>query len=48
MRKYIIIFVGILVVSGCTPQPIPGPEGMQGPKGKAGEAGVAGEAGEAG
>ena len=48
MRKYIIIFVGILVVSGCTPQPIPGPEGMQGPKGKAGEAGEVGEAGEAG
>ena len=43
MRKYIIILAGILFVSGCTPQPIPGPEGMQGPPGPQGEAGEVGE-----
>ena len=51
MRKYNIIFLGLLIVAGCTPQPVPGPEGMQGPpgpKGTAGETGEAGEAGEAG
>ena len=48
MRKYIIILAGIIFVSGCTPQPIPGPEGMQGPPGPQGEAGEVGEAGEAG
>ena len=48
MRKYIILFFWILIVSGCTPQPIPGPEGQQGPKGEVGEPGEAGEAGEAG
>jgi len=48
MRKYIILFFWILIVSGCTPQPIPGPEGQQGPKGESGEAGEAGEAGKRG
>ena len=48
MRKYIILFFWILIVSGCTPQPIPGPEGQQGPKGEAGEVGEAGEAGKRG
>ena len=48
MRKYIILFFWILIVSGCTPQPIPGPEGQQGPKGEAGEPGEAGEAGKRG
>ena len=48
MRKYIILFFLILIVSGCTPQPIPGPEGQQGPKGEVGEPGEAGEPGEPG
>ena len=45
MSKYIIIFLGLLIVVGCTPQPIPGPDGAQGPPGPKGEAGEAGEAG---
>ena len=48
MRKYIILFFLILIVSGCTPQPIPGPEGQQGPKGEVGEPGEPGEAGKRG
>ena len=48
MRKYIIILAGIIFVSGCTPQPIPGPEGQQGPKGEVGEPGEAGEPGKRG
>ena len=48
MRKYIIILAGIIFVSGCTPQPIPGPEGQQGPKGEVGEPGEPGEAGKRG
>ena len=48
MRKYIILFFLILIVSGCTPQPIPGPEGQQGPKGEGGEPGEAGEPGKRG
>ena len=48
MRKYIILFFLILIVSGCTPQPIPGPEGQQGPKGEVGEPGEAGEPGKRG
>ena len=45
MIKYIIIFLGLLIVVGCTPQPIPGPDGAQGPPGPKGEAGEAGEKG---
>jgi len=48
MSKYIIIFLGLLIVAGCTPQPIPGPDGAQGPPGPDGTAGEAGEAGEKG
>jgi len=45
MRKYITIFLGLLIVVGCTPQPVPGPEGAEGPKGTTGEAGKPGEKG---
>ena len=45
MGKYIIIFLGLLIVVGCTPQPVPGPEGAEGPKGIPGEAGKPGERG---
>ena len=51
MSKYIIIFLGLLIVAGCTPQPIPGPDGAEGPpgsKGSPGEAGKDGQAGERG
>ena len=48
MSKYIIIFLGLLIVAGCTPQPIPGPDGAQGPPGPKGESGESGEAGEKG
>ena len=44
MIKYIIIFLGLLIVAGCTPQPIPGPDGAQGPPGPKGESGESGEA----
>ena len=45
MIKYIIIFLGLLIVAGCTPQPIPGPDGAQGPPGPKGESGESGESG---
>ena len=45
MGKYIIIFLGLLIVVGCTPHPVPGPEGAEGPKGIPGEAGKPGERG---
>jgi hypothetical protein len=45
MGKYITIFLGLLIVVGCTPQPVPGPEGAEGPKGTTGEAGKPGEKG---
>ena len=48
MRKYIIIFVGIMIVSGCTPRSVPGPEGSQvppGPEGAPGERGIQGPPG---
>ena len=48
MIKYIIIFLGLLIVAGCTPQPIPGPEGAQGPPGPKGAPGESGESGESG
>ena len=48
MSKYIIIFLGLLIVAGCTPQPIPGPDGERGLPGPKGEVGEAGEAGERG
>ena len=45
MNKFIIILLGLLIVAGCTPQPIPGPEGAQGPAGPKGESGESGESG---
>ena len=45
MNKYIIIFLGLLIVAGCAPQPIPGPDGPQGPPGPKGESGESGERG---
>ena len=48
MRKYIIIFVGIMIVSGCTPQSVPGPEGSQVPPGPEGAPGESGQSGERG
>ena len=48
MIKYIIIFLGLLIVAGCTPKPIPGPEGAQGPAGQKGAPGESGESGESG
>ena len=48
MRKYIIMVLGLLIVAGCTPQPVIGPEGMQGPPGPKGTAGETGEAGKKG
>ena len=48
MRKYIIIFVGIMIVSGCTPRSVPGPEGSQVPPGPEGAPGESGQSGERG
>ena len=48
MIKYIIIFLGLLIVAGCTPQPVIGPEGMQGPPGPKGESGESGKSGKSG
>ena len=48
MNKFIIILLGLLIVVGCTHQPIPGPEGTQGPPGPKGASGESGESGEIG
>ena len=48
MSKYIIIFLGLLIVAGCTPTPIPGPDGAQGPPGPKGSPGLPGLPGESG
>ena len=48
MRKYIILFFGILILSGCTPQSVPGPEGSQVPPGPEGAPGESGQSGERG
>ena len=48
MNKFIIILLGLLIVAGCTPQPIPGPDGAQGPPGPKGAPGAPGESGEYG
>ena len=48
MSKYIIISLGLLIVAGCTPPPIPGPDGPQGPPGPKGAPGVPGVPGESG
>ena len=42
MSKYIIISLGLMIVAGCTPPPIPGPDGPQGPPGPKGAPGVPG------
>ena len=46
MRKYIILFFGVLILSGCTPQSVPGPEGSQVPPGPEGAPGESGQSGE--
>jgi len=54
MRKYIILFFGVLILSGCTPQSVPGPEGSQvspgleGAPGESGERGIQGPPGPSG
>jgi len=48
MRKYIILFFGVLILSGCTPQSVPGPEGSQVPPGPEGAPGESGQSGERG
>jgi len=48
MGKSTTLFLGLLIAVGCTPQPIPGPDGERGLPGPKGEAGEAGEAGERG
>jgi hypothetical protein len=48
MGKSSTLFLGLLITVGCTPQPVPGPEGAEGPPGSTGEAGEAGEAGKDG
>ena len=48
MRKYIILFYGVLILSGCTPQSVPGPEGSQVPPGPEGAPGESGQSGERG
>ena len=48
MRKYIILFFGVLILSGCTPQSVPGPEGSQVPPGSEGAPGESGQSGERG
>jgi len=48
MGKSTTLFLGLLIAVGCTPQPVPGPEGAEGPPGSTGEAGEAGEAGKDG
>ena len=45
MGKSAILFLGLLIAVGCTPQPVPGPEGAEGPPGSTGEAGEAGKDG---
>ena len=39
MGKSTTLFLGLLIAVGCTPQPVPGPEGAEGPPGSTGEAG---------
>ena len=45
MGKSTALFLGLLIAVGCTPQPVPGPEGAEGPPGSTGEAGEAGKDG---
>ncbi len=39
MGKSTNLILGLLIAVGCTPQPVPGPEGAEGPPGSTGEAG---------
>ena len=48
MRKYIILFLGILILSGCTPRSVPDPEGSQVPPGTEGVLGESSQSGERG
>ena len=45
MGKSTTLFLGLLIAVGCTPQPVPGPEGAEGPAGSKGSTGEAGKAG---
>ena len=45
MGKSTTLILGLLIAVGCTPQPVPGPEGAEGPPGSTGEAGEAGKDG---
>ena len=48
MGKSTILFLGLLIAVGCTPQPVPGPEGAEGAEGPAGSTGEAGKDGQDG
>ena len=48
MGKSTTLFLGLLIAVGCTPQPVPGPEGAEGPAGSTGEAGKDGQDGVSG
>ena len=51
MRKYIILFFGVLILFGCTPKSLPDPEGSQvppDPKGAPDERGIQGPPGPSG
>ena len=48
MGKSTTLFLGLLIAVGCTPQPVPGPEGAQGPPGPKGASGASGASGESG
>ena len=45
MGKSTTLFLGLLIAVGCTPHPVPGPEGAEGPAGSKGSTGEAGKAG---
>lgn len=45
MGKSTTLILGLLIAVGCTPQPVPGPEGAEGPAGSTGEAGIDGHDG---
>jgi hypothetical protein len=45
MNKHFTIFFMLIIIVGCTPKAIPGPEGTQGATGKEGSSGQTGEQG---
>ena len=48
MKYFTILFSLLIVVVGCAPKVVPGPEGAQGPVGPKGEQGPEGNKGEKG